>query len=432
MRREKLLLLTSILVLLWPSVSSHEADINAASSSPIFIFYVDNSGSPACANTPSNGTEANPWCTINYGISQISSGATLYVKAGTYNEAVLIDRASGTAGNPTVIQAFPGDSVTILGNGVDGGRVKIAGVSYVTFDSFIITNFNQGLFIENSHHIVVQNSTVHDVGQEGLHVRLNSSFVVIQDSTVRNTRKWQFNGEGMYIGTGSAGPLDNTNNIIIRNNVIHDTIDEGIELKPGTHDCLVEGNTLFNISSGGATTGSIEVNQAVAGVQHWDSNPNHVIRNNIIHSSSTAIRAGTGVSVYNNLIYSLTSGQRGIYVDNLSSDGYTRIIYHNTIDLASANAVVVAGGTADVKNNIGPTGSGNIFTADSYYVDKAGADYHLAVGSAPVNAGLDLTAVVPTDIEGKSRLASPPPDLGAYERVSVARPAPPTNLRVAP
>jgi hypothetical protein len=52
--------------------------------------YVDNSGAPACSNSASNGSEAQPWCTVAYGVSHIASGDTLYVKRGTYNEAFTI------------------------------------------------------------------------------------------------------------------------------------------------------------------------------------------------------------------------------------------------------------------------------------------------------------------------------------------------------
>lgn len=397
-------------------------------------FYVDNSGSPVCNNVPGNGSEANPWCTINYGIGQISSGDTLYVKAGTYNENVFINRPSGTPGTPTMLQTFPGHTVTILGNGVDTGRVKIADTSFITFDGFIITNFNQGLFIDNSHNIIVQNVTVHNVGQEGIHVRLDSSFVTIQDSTVHDTRQWQFNGEGIYIGTGSGGPLDNTNNITIKNNEIFNVRDEAIELKPGTHDCIVDGNLIHEAGTDPAwpaTDGAgIEVNQATAGVQNWPANPNHIIRNNTLHNSKTAIRAGTGSTVYNNLIYDIPDPFFGIYINNIAGDANTRMIYHNTVDVPDARAIVVNAGTADIKNNIGPATTDNIATSDTYYVNKAGADYHLVAGSAPMNAGLNLTATVPTDIEGNSRVTNLPPDLGAYEHVGSPRPDPPTNLRV--
>ncbi len=211
------------------------------------------------------------------------------------------------------------------------------------------------------------------------------------------------------------------------------TTDEGVELKPGTHDCVVEDNlihTAGTMFSNPAIGHGIEVNERDLGNQSWTGNPNQLIRNNTIHSSGTAIRMGTGSTAYNNVIYNITAGERGIFVNNDNSDSFTRTIYHNTIDLSTTNSVFIDAGTTDVKNNIGPTTANNIATADAYYVDKAGADYHLVSGSAPVNAGLDLTATVPTDIEGNSRTANPPPDLGAYEIVSGTRPDPPANLRI--
>jgi thermitase len=388
-------------------------------------FYVDNSGSPACGNFSGWGTEANPWCTINYGINNMSAGGTLYVKAGTYREDVYISRPAGTASQPTVIRTYPGHVVTILGGGVHTGRVKITGTSYVTFDGFVITNFNQGLFIESADHIVVQNTTIHLVGQEGMHVLANSSFITLQNNVIHDTRQYAWNGEGIYIGTSSSGPLDNTNNVIVRNNLIYNTPDEGIELKPGTHDCIVEGNTLYNIMANGEyseTGGAIEVNEAtiscpscVNGIQTWPFNPNHIIRNNVVHSSKTAIRLGTGGTVYNNVVYNIVSPYNGILVNNNAGDFYPRRVYHNTVDMTSSRAILVSGGSADVRNNIGPATANNMATSSIFFVNPAARDYHLLPGSAPVNAGVDLTATVPTDIEGKTRSI---PDLGAYEASS--------------
>lgn len=389
-------------------------------SSQAATFYVNNAGSPACSNSPSNGSEANPWCTITYGVGRIASGDTLNVKAGTYTEVVTITRPAGTANSRTVIRAFPGHTVTIRGTGFSGsGRFKVLDTSFITVDGFIVTNFNQGVFVENSNNIIVQNMTVHNVGQEAIHVLRNSNFVTIQNNTVHDTRKFDFNGEGVYVGTGSGGPLDNTNNVTVKGNTIFNTTDEGIELKAGTHDCIVEGNTISNVltdSEFDASVGSIEVNQASSGEQTWGSNPNHVIRNNVIHSTKTGIHAETGTTVYNNVIYNIASPFRGIYLDNVTGDNYTRRVFHNTVDIPSARAIVQSSGTpVDIRNNIGPAAANNIATADAFYVNKAATNYHLASGSAPVNAGVDLISVVPNDIENISRAANSPPDFGAYE-----------------
>ena len=410
MKRRKLLHL-SLLFLLGFSTSAH---IAAAAT-----YYVDNSGSPACSNSPTNGSTSNPWCTIMYGVGHISSGDTLYVKAGSYMENVTINGPAGTASGSTMIRTYPGQAVTITGAGVNSGRVRIADTSYITYDGFTITNFNQGLFVDNSHYISVQNIAVHHVGQEGIGVHLNSSYVTIQNSTIHDTRQWQYNGEGIYIGHGSTASLDNTNHVTIRNNTIYNVKDEGVELKSGTHDCVVEGNTIYQAlldpAYSGSGAGAIEVSESNNGNQVWNSNPNHIVRNNRVHDTKMGIRAGTGVTVYNNVIYNIDLAFSGIYSDNINNDSYPRKIYHNTVDLPSHRAIVVGAGTADVKNNIGPATTNNLTTSDVYYVGKAVANYHLSSGAAPINAGLDLTTTVPTDIEGKSRSTNSLPDLGAYK-----------------
>jgi parallel beta-helix repeat protein len=400
-------------------------------------YYVSNSGSPACANNASNGSEAKPWCTITYGIGHLASGDTLLVKSGTYNEQPLINGPAGTASAPTVIKTYPGATVTIMGAGVDGGRVKIENTSYITLDGFIITNFNQGIHVNTSDHIIVQNNTVHHVGQEGIHVQFNSSFVTVQNNTVHDTRQWQYNGEGIYVGSGSTVAKDSTNNVTVKGNTVYHTNDEGIEIKDGTHDNIIDGNNvsaaLLDPAYASPTSGSIEIDEAVnvgGGNQSWPSNPNHIIRNNVVHDSKTGIRLGTGCTAYNNLIYNTVSPYQGIYADNLDGDSYTRNIYHNTIDIPSSRAIVVVSAAVDMRNNIGPTGTNNMAVLDSFFANKPAADYHLAAGSAPINAGVNLTNIVATDITGASRLASPPPDMGAYEFTGGGSsvPSPPTNL----
>ena len=383
------------------------------------VYYVNNAGSPPCQDAAGRGTLAQPFCTISYAISRMSSGDTVYVRAGTYNEALYISGPAGKPGANTTISAFHGDTVLLLGSGVNTGRCKIINTSHITLRGFTITNYNQGLFIDSSSTISINRCTIHHVGQEGLHVHLNSSFVTVDSCTVHDTRQWQYNGEGIYIGTGDAAPLDNTNNVTVRNTTVYNTTDEGIEFKIGTHHITAEGNNIYNVNLGsdwsqnGNDVGAIEVNQSVGAVQNYASDPQQVVRDNFIHDVKTAIRAGTGTTVYNNVIRHVSG--YGIYVDNQSNDSYTRALYHNTVDAAPGSAVFHVAGALDVRNNIGPATGKNLPAQAGYFVDTASADYHLVKGAAPIDAGDDLTAVVPTDKDGVSRTAYGPPDLGAYE-----------------
>jgi archaellum component FlaG (FlaF/FlaG flagellin family) len=378
-------------------------------------YYVDNASVVGCQNSHSYGSESNPWCTITYAVNHISPGDTVYVKAGTYNENLSISGLVGNENAVTQIKAYPGHEVILRGNGINTGRVKITESSYLTFEGFGITNYNQGIFIEGgSDHITIRNCTIFAVGQEAIHIRQNSSYILIEGNTIYDTDLYIHNGEGLYIGTGSAGPKDNTHHVTVRNNLIHDVGDEGIELKPGTHDCLIEGNIVYNAVVG-RTWGAIEVGESVLGAQEWPADPNHVIRNNIVHDVMTGIRAGTGSLVYNNVIYDVEG--YGIYINNRASDSYLRRIYHNTVDTSSPNAIYVAGGLTDIRNNIGPSSVNNIPPNNVFFVNTAEGeeDYHLVNGAAPIDAGVDLTDVVAADLDGTARPYGSAPDIGAYE-----------------
>lgn len=407
------------------------------------VHYVNNSGSPTCSDSGS-GTLANPWCTISYGLSHINGGDTLYVRTGTYNGDYIMTGPSGTAGAHTVLAAYPGDTPVLSGSGYSSGRFKIShGCSYIDFIGFIITNLNQGLYLDDDAgtstactNVTVQNITIHDVGQEGLAVRAGTTGsaprnFLIENSTIYNTGRLgqSSNGEGMYIG--NSGGTDTTNGVTVIGNTIHDTQDECIELKGDSHDNIIDGNTLYNCISPGSSYsnggGAIEIDEP----RNGSTNPNQIVRNNVIHDiannagiTKVGIRAGTGAAIYNNILYDIYSGYNCIQSNTAN---YPRLIYHNTVDCSSSKAIVDLGTSADIRNNIGPTGAYNLPTNNAYFVNEPKANYHLVAGSAPINAGADLTGIVPVDIEGTSRIVYAPPDLGAYEYHG--GPAPPTNLK---
>ena len=82
-------------------------------------YYVATNG-----NNSNSGTIASPWKSWFYGISRLSAGDTLYIRAGTYTEmqgsgggnlsGVYISSKSGTSGSHITVSAYPGDSRPIL------------------------------------------------------------------------------------------------------------------------------------------------------------------------------------------------------------------------------------------------------------------------------------------------------------------------------
>jgi hypothetical protein len=388
------------------------------------VYYVAKTG---CSNSTSAGTISQPWCTIAYGLGRITSGNTLYVRAGTYNEQLTITGPAGTPAQPTTIAAYPGETVILQGQGgQNGGRQKILNTSYINFRGFKITEWNQGLFIENSNNVHVDGIEVYRVGQEAVHFINDTYNSSIQNSYIHDTRTWQYNGEGIYVGTGGGGG-DNSHDILIKNNIITNTLDECIEAKEGTYNVTIDGNTLTNcITSSEITStnwGAIELMENDG--QGAPGNPSHVVKNNVINTSKTAIGVHTGATLFNNVIYGTTGSFRGISMDNPDGDSYPRNVFHNTIDVPSARAVT---GSGDIRNNVGPSSTGNLAMNAAYFVNSAGRDYHLVSGAAPINAGASVG--IATDKDGAARVA--PPDIGAYEFGGVVTPPPPPSPTPTP
>jgi hypothetical protein len=369
-----------------------------------------------CATTGTNiasGSVSDPWKTIAGSLTNMASGNTLNIRAGTYQEgSATVSGPSGTsAGSPTTLRAYPGETPVYTGTG-NTGRWTFGNVSNFNVYDLTISNLNQCLVINNgSHHMVVSNITAGRCGQEIILVQNQVSNVTFQANTIAYSRIFgSLNGEGFYIGTPNSVGLDNTHDITIRSNLVHDVSSEGIEFKEGTHDCLAEYNILYSCSTVDDAR-TIELDEGI----NWASNPNHIVRGNILHDTKSPIRAGTGCSIYNNIVYNVTN--QVVLVDNLDSDSYPRNIWHNTFDTTPAQQFTFSGGATNIVNNLGPTNSGNMAISSEYFVDYSGHDYRLANGSSPVRAGSALSSSVPTDFNGATRNTSQP-SIGAFENGS--------------
>ena len=384
--------------------TTETATFNSSNTSAS-TYYVATNGSDS-----NPGTLASPWLSISNSLGKMKGGDTLYIRGGTYTGSVDISKPSGTStSTPTVVKAYNGEAVILKGNSISSGSSSLIGVNHFIIDGITFTGSNIGYIVESVNDVTIKNSTVHDVGQQGWFIHNNSSYVTLDHSTVYNTGLLtNMNGEGIYIGTAaSSAPYDNTNNVSITNNTVYNIADEGIELKNASYKILVDGNTFTNINNAnnsyGLGGGAIEINESSG----YSGNPQDIIRNNVISNTPIGIRVDTGATVYNNIVYGVSG--TGIQVDN--SNSYARNVYFNTIDATTAKALS-GGSSQTVKNNIGPSLSGNVASNSAFYVNAANHDYHLVSGSSAINAGAAISGIT-TDKDGVTRAS--PPDMGAYE-----------------
>jgi len=72
-------------------------------------YYVSPAGSDS-----SPGTQAQPFATVQFAVNRLYAGDTLYLRAGDYHENVTLAR-SGAANAPITLQAYPGETTTLVG-----------------------------------------------------------------------------------------------------------------------------------------------------------------------------------------------------------------------------------------------------------------------------------------------------------------------------
>jgi parallel beta-helix repeat protein len=327
------------------------------------VYYVAKTGSDSnsCAQAQSQST---PKLTINGGLSCLTSGDTLLIKAGTYAEFIDTWGAgsnlpSGTSwANPTTIAAYPAncsrgtlygpgpscDSVRIRPSQQTGGNIHPLGVkgpiSYVIFDGLIFDGTNTDAthiarYDANSddaapHHTRIINSELLNskciailasgTNHEWLHNNIHDNggfldpkwapqgchgfYVSSSNNLIDTNNIWAHTGWGVHIYAGSA------NNNVVRNNYVHDNEHVGILLGSGTgsvaYNNIIVGQKLgvqldFGITNPLVYNNTIVGNVGCIGV--GGNSNGAIIKNNICwQNQDNIVNSGSGTIQSNNLI----------------------------------------------------------------------------------------------------------------------------------
>jgi hypothetical protein len=145
-------------------------------------YYVAPNG-----NNSNAGSENSPFRTIQHGVNQLRPGDTLIVRAGTYHEALRIQK-SGTADRPITIMAYPGERPIVDGqyrlpSGPVHGRDPKSGNTftfvplvslegkYIVFDGLEVKrSAGRGMRIWPNGYCTIKNCWVHETRSAGISV----------------------------------------------------------------------------------------------------------------------------------------------------------------------------------------------------------------------------------------------------------------------
>ncbi|EIJ36380.1 putative Ig domain-containing protein [Thiothrix nivea] len=185
--------------------------VEQLAANPTDGFYVVPNGTPADANA-AQGSIANPYTSIETALAAAALNPVkrkVYVRGGRYPEtAVTVDNVRGQEGNEITLTRLPGERVKFEFSGLSAFAIG-GDADYVVFDGFEV----DGKSI-NDHWDMLANHWWDPLG----------------DRT---------------IGGGQAFNVDGQH-ITIKNNVIHDTYQKGVNIYKGRY-VNVQGNVVYNI-----------------------------------------------------------------------------------------------------------------------------------------------------------------------------------------
>lgn len=398
---------------------------------------------PAGSGSDSNpGTQAQPWATLQHAADTVGPGDTVLVHAGGYAGFHLT--TSGSAAQPIVFRAAPGEVVSITANNpVTPDGINLEGASHVTIEGFRVNGRTRaGIRAVLCRGVAIRGNVTDQNGRWGIFTGCCEDLTIEDNEASRSGLE-----HGVYVSNSGDRPVVRGNYLWSNNaNGLHMNGDlsvdcDGFVPQDGViSQALVEGNV---IQGNGAAGGSGINGDGVQG---------STIRNNLIfdsHASGISLyqidggEPSTGNLVEHNTVVVAANGRWALNIQDGSTGNTVR---NNAFwsDHASRGAMNVCAtclaGMVSDRNAVedrftlddgdtsltlaqwrtatGRDASSFVATPAQLYVAPASGDFHLRAGSPALDAGLALGAVT-MDLEGTPRPLGAGWDVGAYEGLAV-------------
>ena len=235
--------LLSMLILVWAALGQSAS------------LYVAPNGN----DSSGNGSITFPFATISHALDASTTGDTIQIREGTYNEAVRIRNANITLqaySNEHVIIHTPIDDENLdttvaFDVDADGGALnglEITGGYYYGIMLFTRWDYGDPNDRTGVSHVTIQNCKIHDTGRDCIKVTPGCDFLTVENCEIYNSgRRYNGNAEG----------VDNVNSdyMVVRDCYIHDTATTGVYAKGGAIGVLIERCVIENCGEIGVALG---------------------------------------------------------------------------------------------------------------------------------------------------------------------------------
>jgi hypothetical protein len=358
---------------------------------------------------------AGPKQTIKSGISCLSAGDTLIVKAGTYDEIFnnpFSNTGDGWTNKITVKAESPRSVIIKPVSGDYAMLFESASQKYIELDGIEIDASNTlacGVCIRaNAHHIRFKNSAILNAANQGVLIVTEAGaspgFNEFINVEVANTA-WNrpcFGKDGLTAENGFChGFYISSNNNFLDGVNVHHSNGYGPQFYPRGN----RGNTIRN---------SLSHDNLGVGIGSF----------------------GDGNRVINNVTYN--NGGGGLFIEETSNLVYNNTVYNNPLGYGG---MTINGTGHRVKNNLFfqnkvagmPLDATNLVDTDPQFTDPVNGNFRLKATSPAINAGISLPGVA-TAIDGIRRPQGIASDIGSYEFSNatgdIVAPVPPADVTV--
>ncbi len=311
--------------------------IDLNSDSAYFISPDGNDGNP--------GSQALPWQTIQHAADSLGPGETAWIRAGTYQESVILTR-SGAPDAPITFAAYPGETVILDGDAgrlyagfqsdsnLDISDIRIQGFSIRDYESFGI------VFWSANHRIALADLTLEDNGDQA--IRFSNSDGSRVERVMMRGNEGGFDCTPILPGTEDDPGCTNLyigDVQAINNGTRGDTATDAFSVERGA-DILVE----RSLASGGVGDGfdfksdRTVLSQVIAfgtrnNIKLWGKES--VLVNALAYDATAdanlVLAAGGSYTVINVTIANMTDTAYLIVAGDPSAEGPTEVVIRNSI-----------------------------------------------------------------------------------------------------
>jgi hypothetical protein len=190
-------------------------------------------------------------------------GDEIIMADGTYHGKFVINpNTNGTPSKPIILKG--GRNAILDAGDINTGYVLYLQSNYWIMKGFTLTNGLKGLMTDGANHNIIDSLSVHDIGEEAIHLRRFSCNNIIQHVSISQTGlKTPDFGEGIYIGSANSNWATYTNgiadrcdtNFVLNNKIGPNVAAECIDIKEGTTAGTITGNNFDATGITGANSG---------------------------------------------------------------------------------------------------------------------------------------------------------------------------------